>query len=105
MKSFKKRENEERKRIQDALPTKNQPQPKIWTVTLFDPKPRDKIGYYIVSSVEKVDLKRVANGLAVLFGFDVYVFENVLNSFDVYLAKPVEFRFIEEYTLKVLSEI
>ena len=85
-------------------PLRNQPQVKIWTVTLFSPKPRDKIAYYIVNPDKQLDIQKVATRMAELYGMNVYVYGNLFNLFDVNLEKAVEFSTSERVTLQVLSE-
>ena len=88
----------------DKPPTKNQPMPKIWTVTLADPKPKDRIAYYIVNPGKAVNLKAVADKLAELYGMKrVWAYESLFGCFEVYLEHGVECRLIEEVTLKALS--
>ena len=77
--------------------------PKIWTVTLVDPKPKDKIAYYIVNPGKAVDLNAVAAKLAVLYGMTVWVYESLFGCFEVYLERGVECRIIEEKTLEALQ--
>jgi len=84
--------------------THNQPRVKIWTVTLFSPKPRDRLAYYIVNPDKPLDLQKVAERMAELYGMNVYVYENLFNLFDVNLEKATEFSVIERVTLQVLSE-
>ena len=85
-------------------PLRNQPQVKIWTVTLFQPKPTDRIIHYLVTPENPLDINKVADHMAELYGMDVYIYGNVFNFFEVYLEKPVEFRVIERGTLQVLRE-
>jgi len=88
----------------DRLPTRNQPMPKIWTVTLADPKPKDRIAYYIVNPGKVVNLKDVADKLAKLYGMThVWIYESLFGCFEVYLEHGVECRLIEEMTLKALN--
>ena len=54
-KRIEKKEKEHKKK----QPTRNQPKVKIWTPTLFDPKPTDKISYFIVSLDEPRYLKEI----------------------------------------------
>lgn len=97
-------ENQDKKRDLQNKPTKNQPKVKIWTISLFDPKPSDKLSYYIVNPERGLDLLLVRDRLAELYGMSVRVYDNLLNMFDVSLEEPVLFNMIEEVTLKVLSE-
>ena len=89
---------------QQVSPTRNQPQVKIWTVTLFQPKPKDKIIHYLVTPEKPLDIKKVAERMAELYGMNVYLYGNFFNFFEIYLEKPVEFSTIERVTLQVLSE-
>lgn len=87
-------------------PPKNQPAPPIVTLTISNPKPRDMIGFYFVTPEKPVtDYKGLAERLAGLYGFDVEVlYEDWWKWFVVKLAQRVEYRVIEEYTLKALEE-
>ena len=85
-------------------PMRNQPRVKIWTVTLFQPKPKDKIIHYLVTPEKPLDVKKVAERMAELYDMDVYLYGNFFNFFEVYLERAVEFRRIEQVTLQVLGE-
>lgn len=93
----------ERSEKHDA-PLRNQPRVKIWTVTLFQPKPKDKIIHYLVSSEKELDINKVAERMAALYGMNVYLYGSLFNFFEVYLENPIEFSVIERVTLQVLSE-
>lgn len=97
-------EYKEKKDRVSNTPTKNQPKVKIWTITLFQPKPSDKMDHYFLETEKPVDAKKVAERLAELYGMNVYLYGNFLNFFDVYLENPVMFSVIESTTLQVLSE-
>jgi len=94
--------SEKSERSDDLL--KNQPRVKIWTVTLFQPKPRDRIIHYLVSSEKVLDTKKVAERMAELYGMNVYLYGSLFNFFEVYLETAVEFHVVERVTLQVLSE-
>ena len=94
----------DKKERESNSPTENQPRVKIWTVTLFQPKPRDRIIHYLVSSEKVLDTKKVAERMAELYGMNVYLYGSLFNYFEVYLENPIEFSVIERVTLQVLSE-
>jgi len=93
----------EKSEVHDS-PMKNQPRVKIWTVTLFQPKPKDKINHYFVSMDKPLELQPIADRMASLYGMDAWLYGGFLNFFEVLLENPIEFSVIERVTLQVLSE-
>lgn len=90
-----------------TFPTRNQPQVRIWSPTVFKPKLTDKTLYYTVDPKIgcDVDIKMVQSKLGELFGFDVKVYPNLFYTFDVLLGEKTTYGKIQEVTLKLLEEI
>jgi len=95
-----------RHRIRNSRsPTRNQPQPRIWTPLFFKPKPTDRIGYYCVNPGKPIDMEEFASRLAELYGMRVWVYESLFGCLDVYTENHVSVQEVEDHTMKVLEEM
>lgn len=78
--------------------------PKIWSPTIFKPKLTDKTLYYTVGPQKIVEIQKIEAMLKEAYGFDVKVYPNVFNCFDVLLGEKTTWRKVQEVTLKVVEE-
>ena len=86
-------------------PNRNQPEPKVWVLSIRDLKPRDQVWWYRFSMDNKFDLDTFAKKLGVALGVDLVVAPYLNYIYDVWLAAPVEWITVEKQTLKLLEEI
>jgi len=96
------RQNHDKKR--KKRPTTNQETPRIWSPTIFKPKLTDTTLYYTVNPKKQVNIKEVQIKLIELYGFDVKVYPQIFNCFDVLLGKRTDWATVQKITLKLLED-